>query len=53
MADEKLKLSLVGKDEQTSTSLSVIPMGGVSYQSNTQITRSPPGIVENLKNGFK
>ncbi|KAG4079330.1 hypothetical protein HA402_008022 [Bradysia odoriphaga] len=54
MGDEKLKLSLVGKDEQTSSSVAIIPMGGVSYQSNNpQITRSPPAIVENLKNGIK
>lgn len=53
MGDEKLKLALVGKDEQTSSSVAIIPMGGVSYQSNPQITRSPPAIVENLKNGIK
>ncbi len=53
MGDEKLKLSLVNRDEQTTSSVVMVPMGGVSYQSNPQITRSPPALVENFKNGIK
>lgn len=52
MDDGKISLPLVGRDD--TNSVVIVPSGAVSYQSNSQIgaaVRSPPSLVENLKNG--
>lgn len=49
MDDGKISLPLVGRDD--TNSVIIVPAGAVSYQSNSAAVRSPPSLVENLKNG--
>lgn len=49
MDEGKINLPLVGRDD-TNTGI-IVPTGAVSYQSQSQAIRSPPSLVENLKNG--
>lgn len=50
MDDGKISLPLVSRDD--TNSVIIVPAGAVSYQTNSAaVVRSPPSLVENLKNG--